>query len=80
MWKKYLYLVPSGIVSECRIKSCMRKYMSILVSRFAVIGAHIRPDSVEKELSEMVNVYQDVAERWKNVPVVIMGDFNAGSK
>jgi len=49
------------------------------VKQFAVIGAHIRPDSVEKELTEFVNVYDDLINRWKGVPVVMMGDFNAGS-
>ena len=49
------------------------------VGKIAVIGVHITPSAVEEELNEMVQVHMDVRNRWgSDVPVVIMGDFNAG--
>ena len=51
-----------------------------LAKKFAIIGAHIRRDSVEKELNDMVNVYEDTIKKYNDVPTVIMGNFNAGSR
>ncbi|XP_047140631.1 deoxyribonuclease-1 isoform X1 [Hydra vulgaris] len=51
-----------------------------LVKQFAVIGVHIRPDAVEQEISELINVYKSTINKWKETSVVLMGDFNAGPK
>ena len=56
-------------------------YYLTVVGKIAVIGAHITPSVVEEELNEMVQVHMDVRNRWgSDVPVVIMGDFNAGGR
>ena len=51
-----------------------------LVNQFAIIGVHVRPDSAEQEISELVNVHHYTVNKWKQNSVVIMGDLNAGSK
>lgn len=50
----------------------------MVLEEFAVIGCHIAPKSVAKEMEELVKVHQEVRAKWGNqLPTVIMGDFNA---
>lgn len=53
-------------------------FVYFLVGKFAVVGAHIQPSAVEKEVGELINVHKNVIRKWGKVPVVMMGDFNAG--
>ena len=51
-----------------------------LVKKFAIIGAHLTPSAVEQELNELAVVHHSVIDKWGNLPVVLMGDFNAGGR
>ena len=55
-------------------------FFVVLVKEIAIIGAHIRPSDVKKELDDMVNVYNEVKKKWNNPNIIMMGDFNAGSR
>jgi len=44
---------------------------------FSVAGVHVDPDEVEHELDSLVDVYEDVVDRYGDEDVLLMGDFNA---
>ena len=55
-------------------------YYLLSVDKIAVVGAHIQPSAVEQELGELLNVHRNVIGKWGNIPVIMMGDFNAGRR
>jgi len=44
---------------------------------FSLIGIHAAPDDAELEVDYLVDVYEDMFNRWQETDVVILGDFNA---
>ena len=44
---------------------------------FALIGIHTSPDDAEEEIDSLVDVYDDMLERWNEADAMIIGDFNA---
>lgn len=48
------------------------------VTDFALAAIHTSPSEAEKEIDHLVDVYDDITQRWKLKDVMIMGDFNAG--
>ena len=45
---------------------------------FAIGGIHVSPGKAPSEISDLVDVYDDIILRWKLSDVIFMGDFNAG--
>ncbi|XP_019635370.1 PREDICTED: deoxyribonuclease-1-like [Branchiostoma belcheri] len=49
-----------------------------VVSDFAVVVIHTSPKDAVKEIDHLVDVYDDVVQKWGLEDVIITGDFNAG--
>ena len=47
---------------------------------FILIGVHIRPDSAEAELNNLVGVYEDMNAYFGIDKALLLGDFNAGCR
>ncbi|XP_076844138.1 deoxyribonuclease gamma-like isoform X2 [Brachyhypopomus gauderio] len=47
------------------------------IKDFVIIPIHTSPDAAVKEIDELYDVYQDVAQQWQSKNFIIMGDFNA---
>uniref|UniRef100_A0A4W4FTS5 Deoxyribonuclease n=2 Tax=Electrophorus electricus TaxID=8005 RepID=A0A4W4FTS5_ELEEL len=47
------------------------------IKDFVIIPIHTTPDAAVKEIDELYDVYQDVAQKWQSKNFIIMGDFNA---
>lgn len=51
------------------------------VPEIIFVGAHIKPQKVVEELTEMIRVHESIKEKYGNdIPVVFMGDFNADGR
>lgn len=48
------------------------------VSDFAMAAIHTSPSEAVSEIDRLVDVYDDIAQRWSLNDVIILGDFNAG--
>uniref|UniRef100_A0A2K6TTI8 Deoxyribonuclease 1L3 n=1 Tax=Saimiri boliviensis boliviensis TaxID=39432 RepID=A0A2K6TTI8_SAIBB len=48
------------------------------VKDFVIIPLHTTPETSVKEIDELVDVYNDMKQRWKTENFIFMGDFNAG--
>ncbi|XP_039333319.1 deoxyribonuclease gamma [Saimiri boliviensis] len=49
-----------------------------VVKDFVIIPLHTTPETSVKEIDELVDVYNDMKQRWKTENFIFMGDFNAG--
>ena len=47
---------------------------------FAVAVVHVTPKDETNEMSNLVQVYEDIVGKWKNPNAIIMGDFNAACR
>lgn len=48
------------------------------VSDFAMAAIHTSPKAAELEIDHLVDVYDDIVQRWQLRDVMILGDYNAG--
>ncbi len=46
-------------------------------SSFSLVGIHTSPSDAVSEIDGLVDVYDDMAERWDEFDALILGDFNA---
>lgn len=49
----------------------------LAVNDMAFVAIHTKPSAATQEIDNLVDVYDDVVQRWKMDNVVIMGDLNA---
>ncbi|XP_070536432.1 deoxyribonuclease-1-like isoform X2 [Ptychodera flava] len=49
---------------------------STLIKDFAIISIHTKPSDAVKEIDMLVDVYDDVVDRWGIEDVLIVGDYN----
>uniref|UniRef100_A0A2K6TTS4 Deoxyribonuclease n=1 Tax=Saimiri boliviensis boliviensis TaxID=39432 RepID=A0A2K6TTS4_SAIBB len=54
------------------------QYAFLYVKDFVIIPLHTTPETSVKEIDELVDVYNDMKQRWKTENFIFMGDFNAG--
>ena len=45
---------------------------------FALAAIHTSPSKAVSEIDRLVDVYDDITQRWKLKDVMILGDFNSG--
>ena len=45
---------------------------------FALAAIHTSPSKAASEIDRLVDVYDDIKQRWKLKDVMILGDFNSG--
>ena len=57
-------------------KNFLCKYLD--VSDFAMAAIHTSPKAAELEIDHLVDVYDDIVQRWQLKDVMILGDYNAG--
>ena len=72
MWEK-----SDGVAAEI-ILTKNYLYIYLDVSDFAMAAIHTSPKAAELEIDHLVDVYDDIVQRWQLKDVMILGDYNAG--
>ncbi|KAL3853677.1 hypothetical protein ACJMK2_017200, partial [Sinanodonta woodiana] len=56
----------------------INQYLPQILTKFVLVGVHIKPEDAVAEIGHMYNVYLDILGHWPGVKnVLVMGDLNA---
>jgi len=75
----YTYADPNDVFERQPFVVRFKSYKTG-ISDFAVMNIHTSPADAQVETSHLVDVYDDVRQKWQLDDVLIMGDFNADCK
>ncbi|XP_048586768.1 deoxyribonuclease-1 isoform X2 [Nematostella vectensis] len=73
---KYVYSDPKDLFEREPFIVHFRS-STTAIKDFALVGIHTKPSDAANEISNLVDVYDDVRVRWAMDDVIILGDFNA---